>query len=259
MDSDTYFLIALLIFIGILIYIVLLKLKPELKKQIIGAGSGFFSKIVTRQYGKDHFSIKDEPELKVFFNTADRSKDFWFTSEGVYSMTRANEATQINKIMFQKLGKPLSELQITDATACIGGNTLAFGREFKHVTAVELNPQNYAALVHNIEAFGLNDKITAVNSDYTSVMSNLNQDVVFADPPWGGLDYRDSQNISLELSGIKIEDLVSKLHCAVFIKVPHNFAVTNYINKLLPRKTEIIKFKKFLLLYTLPRIPLTSD
>ena len=45
----------------------------------------------------------------------------------------------------------LSKLSITDATACIGGNTISFGKYFSNVISIELEEYNFKILEHNIK------------------------------------------------------------------------------------------------------------
>ena len=45
----------------------------------------------------------------------------------------------------------LSKLSITDATACIGGNTISFGKFFSNVHSIEYEDFNYKILDHNVK------------------------------------------------------------------------------------------------------------
>ena len=100
----------------------------------------------------------------------------------------------------------LSSYTITDGTACIGGDTLSFSREFKSVNAIEFDKTRYEYLKHNMKLFNCNN-ITFYNDDYLNLYKSLKQDVIFLDPPWGGPDYKNKKSLTLALGNMKLDDL----------------------------------------------------
>jgi hypothetical protein len=153
------------------------------------------------------------------------------TEEGSYSITRRRDADRIIHI-FQAIIKGLSELTITDATACIGGDTLNFGIHFKHVHSIELKDENFEALTNNVEVYGFNN-ITLHRGDCLKIF-NWNTDILYIDPPWGGKDYRTHKNLDLFLSGIRLdtwleEVLIRKNRPSYMIlKLPFNYNFTRF-------------------------------
>ena len=79
--------------------------------------------------------------------------------------------------------------QITDGTACVGGDTIRFAKTFAHVNAVELSVQRANMLYHNVKVTGVASKVFVYNADYVAVGPCMQQDVIFMDPPWGGPEY----------------------------------------------------------------------
>jgi hypothetical protein len=84
-------------------------------------------------------------------------------------------------------------------------------------------------------------------------MIDYGQDVIYIDAPWGGVDYKDAQNISLYLSGIEIAEFYSKFlnYSSLFIfKVPLNYKISNFENVGISLKTVFdmnIKKQEFML------------
>ena len=72
--------------------------------------------------------------------------------EGRYSVTRRKESEEIIDCMYLKVGN-LETNTITDATACMGGDTINFSLHFENVHAIEINPENFKLLQNNIRVF----------------------------------------------------------------------------------------------------------
>lgn len=148
---------------------------------------------------------------------------------------------------------------ITDATSCVGGNTLSFARAglryVSRVNGVEIDPRRFRMLCHNLALFGVPVVVAdpAADSDATdaalqttdaraalsssssaagsgsgsgSVSGNApvvafeggfggallrrlarGSDAVFADPPWGGPEYRFQRAVALRLGALGAGEL----------------------------------------------------
>mmetsp|Transcript_27916 Transcript_27916/g.33066 ORF Transcript_27916/g.33066 Transcript_27916/m.33066 type:complete len:80 (+) Transcript_27916:1567-1806(+) len=72
------------------------------------------------------------------------------------------------------------------------------------------------------------------------------------DPPWGGLDYKSTDKLPLDLGGIDLGDLTERLKGSakyVTLKVPENFAVDDFKQRVSPGKVTVDKsYRKMLLL-----------
>jgi hypothetical protein len=124
---------------------------------------------------------------------------------------------------------------ITDATACVGGNTLAFSRHFRNVNAIEMDADRFVLLQNNVAVFTEDSRrkklprcnLRLMKGDCLDVCSQMDQDVIFLDPPWGGVEYSTSpQNTdTLGMSGMPLHVVCRKLaqKCKyVALKLPFN-------------------------------------
>ena len=148
------------------------------------------------------------------------------TPEGRYSITRRRDGEHILNIMMSVVGN-LKDKSITDATACVGGDTIHFALNFREVHSIEYSKENFDALKHNISVYHLQN----VSLHYGDCMKVYNwaSDVLYIDPPWGGPDYRDKKEVDLFLGDVRLdvwlEDVLSGPYrpSFVFLKVPSNY------------------------------------
>lgn len=143
--------------------------------------------------------------------------------EALYSTTDQLTANKIAKIVARVASE---NAVVTDATACIGGATLAFAHVFNRVNAIELDRTRYDYLRHNMDALGMLYKVRCIHGDAVDICSQMYQDVVFLDPPWGGPEYKSMDKVSLYLSGNTLASVCKRIAHAtkyIAIKVPTNF------------------------------------
>lgn len=139
---------------------------------------------------------------------------------------------------------------VTDATACIGGNTLEFARAFAHVHAVELDSMRADMLRHNLAWLRLDAGVTVHDADYCNLHATLRQDVVFIDPPWGGKRYKQQERVRLYLSDRDVGDLCGAIltHTThVVVKVPRNFDLRHFAQTV-QQRVRVLKLTGMLLL-----------
>jgi hypothetical protein len=150
------------------------------------------------------------------------------TEEGSYSITRRRDADQIIHII-KSVVPECQTKSITDATGCIGGDTLNFATIFEKVHSIELNADNFEALKNNVGVYGFTN-ISLYRGDCTEVYKWAS-DVLYIDPPWGGPNYRTIQNLNLYLGKIRLdewlEDILSGPYhpSFIFLKVPMNYNI----------------------------------
>jgi predicted RNA methylase len=148
------------------------------------------------------------------------------TAEGSYSITRRRDAERI-MIVLGNIFKETKTMTITDATACIGGDTLNFALKFGHVHSIELNQENFEALENNIQIYDLHN-VTLHHGDCTRLF-NWNTHVLYVDPPWGGKDYKKHKELDLRLSDKRLdcwlEEILSRKNRPDYIvlKLPYNY------------------------------------
>lgn len=147
-------------------------------------------------------------------------------NEGKYSVTRRNESEQIIDVMYCIIGN-LENKTVTDATGCMGGDTINFSLHFEKVFSIEMNPKNFEKLKNNVEVFK-SKNVELFCNDSTKII-NWVSDVLYADPPWGGPSYRNMQAIELWMGekrlDVWLEDVMSGPYrpSFIFIKVPFNY------------------------------------
>jgi len=148
------------------------------------------------------------------------------TEEGKYSITRRRDAQRIMNILRTNF-KNISNMTVTDATACVGGDTINLAMHFQHVDSIEKSSENYEALEHNVKTYEL--KNVTLHHDDSLQVFNWNTDVLYVDPPWGGKDYKNATNLDLYMSDKRIdlwlEEVVLRKNRPEYIvlKLPANY------------------------------------
>ena len=150
-----------------------------------------------------------------------------------FSVTRMNVAREMTNIL-KRLPNISEKSSIIDCTACVGGNTVAFARYFDHVTAIELDEKRCEMLRNNL---GVVDeerrrtrrffaKVNVLRGDCLKLCPTLpTQDILFFDPPWGGVDYKKLDKVPLFLGSVPFDRVCLSLGTRsryVAMKLPLN-------------------------------------
>jgi 16S rRNA G966 N2-methylase RsmD len=169
-----------------------------------------------------------------------------------YSITLPDKADLISEIIKKnyQLKFPddnIEELIITDAMACIGGNTLSFSTYFNNVNANELNTTRFQYLVHNMKQYEKTN-ILFYNNNYLNIIHKLKQHIVFIDPPWGGPIYKSQykmdimiqqdqqdqeKNITNEIKEVRLDEMIDTIFLdpmtkMIVYKLPTNHNIDNF-------------------------------
>ena len=148
------------------------------------------------------------------------------TPEGLYSITRRRDSEKIVQYLTHMIGD-LTNKSITDATACVGGDSIQFAFVFKKVHSVELKHDNFIVLQNNVQAYGLQN-IFLHEGDVTKLF-NWNTDVLYIDPPWGGPEYHKLRVLDLFLSNLRLDVWIemilkqNKYPKHIVLKLPRNY------------------------------------
>lgn len=151
-----------------------------------------------------------------------------------FSVTEVTMANKISKVLLELVDKDTPSrtqgdkcpLTITDGTACVGGNVLSFADHFQNVVAVENNSTRFEMLQNNLRVLDKDSNVVCHCASYLDIMKDVHQQVVFMDPPWGGINYKDQARIPLFLDDVPIQEICERLrhHTQwVALKVPTNF------------------------------------
>ena len=160
--------------------------------------------------------------------------DLILTPEGLYSVTKRIDGERLIAFLNGMI-PDIRKQTITDATACVGGDTLLFSLHFKKVESIEWKRHNMAALQNNVEVFGAGN-VVLHEGDATRVF-NWKTDVLYVDPPWGGPDYRKLENLELFIGSYRLDKWIEEIlkrterPKTVVLKLPrnYNFARLNFL------------------------------
>jgi hypothetical protein len=171
------------------------------------------------------------------------------TTIGVYSITSYKSNNDIVKMISDKVG---NNITIMDCTSCVGGDTIGFALNFNFVISIEKDPINYGALVNNIFTYKLTN-VSYLNIDFTKegmeIIKNRKPEVVYFDPPWGGKDYHDHDNLDLFLGDYNIKEIINNIIDdfifvkLIVVKVPSNYNYNGIYD--INGTVEVKKLKKF--------------
>ncbi len=156
-----------------------------------------------------------------------------------------------DQITLLNFNHDFSKYTITDATAGVGGNTISFCQNFGFVNAIEMNRKRFSYMTNNLELYRCNN-MKCYNKNLLDIIFNLNQDVIFVDPPWGGKMYKANDKITLNISGIDIEELVNNVFektstKIIICKLPKNYDINN-LKQIKNKKRYIYRTRRMIIL-----------
>ena len=152
----------------------------------------------------------------------------------------AEKISDIIRIHMEMLDIKKEDIIITDTTAGVGGDTISFAKNFKHVYSIEIDKVRSEYLKNNIGIYDC-DNVTIFNDNCLNVINTIeNHNVIFCDPPWG-LDYKKYSIIRLTLGDTSIELLANKFTDSGYMK-----KVPEIIVLKLPKNYDIVHFYKSL-------------
>lgn len=166
-----------------------------------------------------------------------------YDSEGVWSISLPNDADKISVLILKLFG---SKLYILDGTSGIGGNVISFAKYFNKVCAIELNKERFEILKNNINIFEL-PNVILINDDCNNYL-NKNFDLYFFDPPWGGQNYKNIENLRFNLGINSLNDIIITIKKSnnkpIIFKLPSNYDLTEFSNY----NYNIIKIKNYIII-----------
>jgi 16S rRNA G966 N2-methylase RsmD len=177
-----------------------------------------------------------------------------------YSITLPDKAQTISDIIRRNYHSEfptdnLDELTITDAMACVGGNTLSFSNMFYKVNANEINTTRFQYLMNNMNEYKKSN-IYFYNNNYLNLIHKLSQNIVFIDPPWGGPIYKSQYKMDIciqndEEKEVKLYELIESIFLdqttkMIIFKLPINHNIDNF--KISKYKYKMMCLKNMLLI-----------
>ena len=76
---------------------------------------------------------------------------------------------------------------------------------FSFVNGIELDKTNYDALQNNVDVYNYRN-IKLINGNNLKELQHLKQDVIYADPPWGGPSYIKYAQLKLYFDNVELAD-----------------------------------------------------
>lgn len=178
---------------------------------------------------------------------------------GLFSLTSAKIAEELSENIIGLFPENY-DICITDATASVGGNTIPFLliKNFNIVNSVEIDTVRYKMLKFNIsiKETAIKGRYQLYNKSYLDIKNDLNEDIIFIDPPWGGPDYYKQDKIALFLDDIHLAKITNSLFTDkqnlkyILIKTPKNFDIRDFTDNLL----SILSIEKFVFSNKLKKI-----
>ena len=166
-------------------------------------------------------------------------KELELTNIGKYSIAKKDVTEELPeliksfyKIIPAKYQKKIKDLIITESNGGLGGITIGVAPYFKQINTVEITKPHTEIIKHNLNIYGIKN-VKVINSDYMDVLFNLKQDIIIADPPWGGPQAKRIPNLRLGLNNVDIVCIINELYkknaFQMFILVaPYNFALSHF-------------------------------
>ncbi|KAF1528174.1 Trimethylguanosine synthase, partial [Eudyptula minor] len=143
--------------------------------------------------------IAADPELAKYW--AQRYRLFSRFDEGIkldregwFSVTPEKIAEHIAIRVSQSFNCDI----IVDAFCGVGGNAIQFALTSKRVIAIDIDPEKLSLARNNAEVYGVADQIEFVCGDFMVLAADLQADVVFLSPPWGGPDYATAEIFDIQ-------------------------------------------------------------
>ncbi|XP_042642266.1 trimethylguanosine synthase isoform X2 [Tyto alba] len=171
--------------------------------------------------------IAADPELAKYW--AQRYRLFSRFDEGIkldregwFSVTPEKIAEHIAVRVSQSFSCDI----IVDAFCGVGGNAIQFALTSKRVIAIDIDPEKLSLARNNAEVYGVADQIEFVCGDFMVLAADLQADVVFLSPPWGGPDYATAEIFDVQTmicpDGFEIFRLSKKITNNIVYFLPRN-------------------------------------
>jgi len=203
----------------------------------------YLSKKKKRVRFKPEIKIKEfNKNKKLFFpdqEGLDKTK-LKLTNIGVYSIVQKSTTDKILEVI-KKRFKKTNNLILTDANGGMGGIAIHLHSYFKTIKIVEVVKSHQKVIEQNLEGYQIKN-YKLYKNNYLDIMNKLKQDIIFFDPPWGGVDYKKFSSLKLGLDNIDMSCIIKKLlennkAKMIILRIPSNFDIYNF------KKLVVFKFK----------------
>jgi hypothetical protein len=187
--------------------------------------------------GNDEFKPANMIKMKRENNEYDyfpkRKDEYMYTDVSLYSSADVSHSLKTAELISKYYD--ISNKTLTEASACVGGNSWSFADKVKNINLIEIDKNNFKALKHNmgvvfnkdpennILEYKAGKNMNFFNDNYIKIRDKLGGDIIFYDPPWGGVDYKNEPQVGYSYNGkfYNLEEMSKKS----FYKVPPELIV----------------------------------
>lgn len=169
----------------------------------VGESSTVFQEKVVSDFEEPFEIVLRNPyDAGKYFPDSDKNL-YRFSNVSLFSSANPSQARYTMEIILSYFTEDeLSKMSVLDLSSCIGGNTWIFAKYFQSVYANELSLIHLNLLKNNMYSMGIKN-ITYLNENAVDIVKkDLQADVVFADPPWGGIDYLNVPKVGYSKNGV---------------------------------------------------------
>ena len=149
-----------------------------------------------------------------------RKEEYMYTDVSLYSSADVNHSLKTAELISKYYD--ISNKTLTEASACIGGNSWSFADKVKNINLIEIDKNNFKALKHNMGVvfnkevdnntleYKPGKTMKFFNDNYIKI--KVGGDIIFYDPPWGGVDYKNEPQVGYTYNNkfYTIEDMSKK-------------------------------------------------
>lgn len=194
---------------------------PEIKPELLPYEEKYWNKVFPKEGPKGQISENDFKKLMI-------------SNIGGYSIFLPKYANSMAKVL-RSYFPDNEKVTITDATSNMGGAVLGFCRYFDKVNAVEIVDLHCNILRNNMKLYKVDDQVNIICDDYIDVYKNTKQDIIFFDPPWGGVDYKKNLLMNLNLGDFNMDKIIMDIKenkqkslkkdqpLIIALRVPYNY------------------------------------
>lgn len=182
-----------------------------------------------------------------------------------YSYTHKKDAEYLSLFIKKIVKNDIENTLIVDGTTSLGGNLISFIEHFNFIIGIEINNIRFNKLLYFLNTkYFLNfskkkekiynsskKNIMLINDSFNHYINFINNiekknKIIYLDPPWGGKNYKQYNNIILGLAGVPLHKLVQQIkqldnNTIIIIKLPLNYFLKSFSNKIY----NITKLEKF--------------
>lgn len=205
-------------------------------------------------------NIKTILRLFPYLENKELGEKLLIDDDSVHYISVREYAEKISKIIIthmDELNIESEEIIITDATAGVGGDTISFAKSCNHVNSIEIDKTRVEYLKNNITVYDCNN-VSVYNDSCLNIVPLIeNHNVIFVDPPWGGVDYKKYTDLRLDIDKEPIENLCLKwmdppymktVPKVIVLKLPKNYDIAYFYRMFKDKKLYYYDLKKMIIL-----------